>query len=89
MSNRSKWAHWKKQKPEKHPLLMKWCAGSVGVVLGGLLILSGLQGLSNHVLWYKGFNFSFGIPVVHQTLGLIVVGTAFLIAGITILFGPK
>ena len=71
MSNRSKWAHWKKPKPDKHPLLMKWSVGIAFIALGSLLILSGLQELGDHVFWYKSFNFHFGAPVVHPTLDLI------------------
>jgi len=85
MSNRNKWAHWNKPKAEKHPLLMKWFGGIGFIVLGCLLLLAGWQGFGDHVLWYKSFDFRFGIPIVHQTLDLIFFGAAFLLAGIGIL----
>ncbi len=84
MSNRSKWAHWKKPKSEKHPLLMKWSVGIAFIVLGSLLLLSGFQGLNDHVLWYRGFSFFYGVPTVNQTLGLLFFGAAFLLAGLGI-----
>jgi hypothetical protein len=89
MSNRSKWAHWKKLKPERHPLLKKWSVGIAFIVLGILLFLSGLQGLGDHVFWYKSFSFHLGTPVVHQTADLIIFGTVFLLAGITIVVARK
>ena len=84
MSNRSKWAHWKKPKPEKHPRVMKWSVGIICIVLGSLLILSGLQGMIDGVYWYKSFSFHFGTPAVHQTLDLILFGVVSIFAGIIV-----
>ena len=89
MSNRSKWAHWKKPKPEKHPLLMSWTVGITCIVLGSLLIFSGLRGLSDHIYWYKSFSFHFGAPAVYQTLDLIPFGAVFLLAGIIVVIDRK
>jgi hypothetical protein len=89
MSNRSKWAHWNKPKPERHPLLMKWTVGIVSIVLGGLLVLAGLQGLHDNILWYEGFSFKLGAPVIRQTTGLIVLGAVLFLGGITTLVVRK
>ena len=89
MSNRSKWAHWKQPKRERHPLLMKLVVGIAFTALGGLLVLSRLQGLRDHVLWYHSFNFVYGTSVSKLTLGLILVGAVFLLSGIAILVHPE
>jgi len=89
MSNRSKWAHWNKPKPERHPRLMKWGVGVSFILLASTLILSGLKGLGNHIFWYQSFNFHFGRPVVHQTVDLVVFGIGFLFAGIVIVVARK
>jgi hypothetical protein len=64
---------------------MKWSIGTFFTILGLLLILSGWQGFGDHILWYKSFDFRFGVPVIHQTLDLLFLGAGFLIAGIEIL----
>ena len=85
MPNRSKWAHWKRPKPERHPLLKKASVGIACIVVGGLLLLAGLQGLGDHAYWYTSFDFRFGKPVIHETLDLILLGGISLLAGIAIL----
>jgi hypothetical protein len=64
---------------------MKWSIGGSFTILGSLLIISGWQGFSNRSLWYKSFDFRFGVPVIHETLDLFFLGAGFLIAGLAIL----
>jgi hypothetical protein len=85
MSNRNKWAHWNKPKREKHPLRTRLLIGSGLTILGGLLILSGVEGIHDHVLWFTQFNPRSGSFGVVETTTLFVWGGIFLVAGLTIL----
>jgi uncharacterized membrane protein YphA (DoxX/SURF4 family) len=83
MSNRNKWAHWNRDKPEPNPLA-KWAVGLIGVVLGSLLIWSGIQGIRDHAMWYWHFSERWGSVVVSPTYSLFVVGGVFLVAGVVL-----
>jgi len=84
MSNRSKWAHWKQPKPERHSLLKRLSIGIAFVGPGVLLVLAGMQGIRDHFagLWY--FNQKYGSVVAIPPTGLIVFGVAFILIGIAI-----
>ena len=89
MSNRNKWADWKKPKPDKLWRFKQWPMGIAFVSLGGLLVLSGLTGLREDRLWYQSFSFIFGRPVFALTVGLILVGGVFVLAGLALLILPE
>ena len=82
MSNRNKWAHWKKPKPDKFWRAKQWSLAAVYIILGGLLLLSGVSGLNDHILWFQHFNFTFGRPVWGLTVSLVFIGAALILAGI-------
>jgi hypothetical protein len=88
MSNRNKWAHWSKtrRKPET---AKGWLVGTALLILGGLLVWSGVQGLQDHVLWFPSFDFRFGKPATGLTVSLLLVGGVFILSGLAALFGPK
>jgi hypothetical protein len=84
MSNRNKWAHWRDPKPDKLWRFKQYPLGIAFVSLGSLLFLSGWMGLHDQVLWFRGFNWVFGSPVIVLTVSLLFVGGAFVIAGVTL-----
>jgi len=89
MSNRSKWAHWKKPKPDKWWRFKQWPLGIAFLTLGSLLVLSGIQGLRNNMLWYGRFSFIFGRLGFAPTVSLFLLGGAFVVAGIALLLLPE
>jgi hypothetical protein len=86
MSNRNKWAHWKNTKPNPNPMA-KWAVGITGIVLGSLLIWSGIEGIRDRVMWYWHFSERWGSFVVSPIYSLFVLGGVFLLAGVVVLFG--
>jgi hypothetical protein len=82
MSNRKKWAHWKKPKPDKYWWAKQYSLGIAFIILGGFLLLSGVSGLKDHMLWFQHFDFAFGRPVTGLTVSLVLIGGAFILGGI-------
>ncbi len=89
MSNRNKWARWKKPKPDKLWRFKQWPLGIAFITLGSLSLFSGLTGLREHRLWFQRFSFTLGGPVIGLTVGLLLVGGAFILAGIMLLILPE
>lgn len=89
MSNRSKWAHWSRPKNDKLWRLKQWPLGIALTGLGGVLVLSGLQGLHDRVLWYQRFSFIFGRPGIAPTVSLLLIGGVFIVAGVALLVLPE
>ena len=87
MSNRNKWAHWRDQKPKNNPY-MKYVVGLPLFVLGILLVWSGIQGTRDNVMWFYHFSARWGTMVISPTWSLIVIGSAFVIAGASVLILP-
>jgi hypothetical protein len=46
------------------------------------LLLSGLEGLNEHTLWFRSFSFVYGRPAVASTVGLLFLGSALILAGV-------
>jgi hypothetical protein len=86
MSNRNKWAHWNTIKTKPNPVA-KWSVGITGIVLGSLLVWSGIQGIRDHVMWYWHFSERWGSFVLSPTYTLFVLGGIFLVGGIIALLG--
>jgi hypothetical protein len=86
MSNRNKWAHWNRPEPKANPTA-KWAVGITGIVLGGLLIWSGIQGIRDHVMWYWHFSERWGSFGVSPTYDLFLLGGILLVAGAIALVG--
>jgi hypothetical protein len=88
MSNRNKWAHWKRPKLDKFWRAKQWTVGIAVIILGSFLLLSGLSGLQEHIMWFQHFNFTFGRSVISLTVSLVFIGGAFILAGIFSLIMP-
>jgi len=82
MSNRAKWAHWKRPKPDKHRWAKQRLFGMVCLPMGVLLLLSGLDGLNEHILWFRSFSFVYGRPAVASTVGLLFLGSVLILVGV-------
>ena len=89
MSNRSKWAHWRRPKHDKLWRLKQWPLGIAVTGLGSLLVLSGLQGLHDGALWYQRFSFIFGRLGIAPTVSLRLIGGVFIVAGVALLVLPE
>jgi hypothetical protein len=84
MSNRAKWAHRLQGKQRRDRGRIP--AGLAFLALGSFLLLGALRGMRSHVFVFPVIDFRLGSVVMGQTVGLLVVGAAFAIAGLAILF---
>lgn len=82
MSNRAKWAHWKRPKSDKYGCVKRWLLGIVCLAMGVLLLLSALEGFDEHILWFRSFSFVYGRPAVASTVGLLVLGSVLILVGV-------
>jgi uncharacterized membrane protein YphA (DoxX/SURF4 family) len=89
MSNRAKWAHSKLAKTDRRVRAKNSIVGLVFVVVGLLLLWSGLQGLSEGKLWFVGFGFVSGRPAIRLTASLVVLGGALIVAGFACLMARE
>jgi hypothetical protein len=86
MSNRSKWAHWNKSKSmpsEKRGL------GLSLIAIGGTLVLVGIVGLANHIMWFQNFSPRFGSFVNVPTASFLIGGGVFIAFGVVAIAARK
>ena len=83
MSNRAKWAHRNRAKSGSD--LARIPVGLAILGLGSVLLFGGLEGMRAHMLMFPAFDFRLGTFVIGQTIGLLVLGVGFIVAGIAIL----
>jgi hypothetical protein len=83
MSNRAKWAHWNRAKPG--PDRARIPVGLAFLGLGSILLFGVLEGTRAHIFMFPAFDFRFGTFAIGQTIGLLVLGAGFIVAGIAIL----
>ena len=83
MSNRAKWAHWNRAKLGRDRARIP--VGLAFLGLGSLLLFEALEGMRGHVWMFPTFDFRLGTVVIGQTIGLVVLGAVFIIAGTAIL----
>jgi len=82
MSNRNKWAH--RSKPKEN-LSVQYFLGVALVALGGFAFWSGIEGLRNHIMWFKTFSARSGSFVGVPTASLLLLGGVFFLAGAILL----
>ena len=85
MYNRAKWAHRSRAKPRSE--YAQIAGGLAFLGLGGVLLFGSLEGMRAHIWMFPTFNFRLGTFAIGQTMGLLVLGAAFIVAGIVILAG--
>ena len=80
MSNRAKWAHWNKRKPEKRSTqrLLSFAL----LMIGGFLGFVGWEGIREHVLWTTRFSPRFGTFIVEPTSRLFLLSGFFILLSI-------
>jgi hypothetical protein len=83
MSNRAKWAH--QNRAKQGPDIGRIPVGLAFLGLGSVLLFGALEGMRAHIWMFPAFSFRLGTFVIGQTIGLLVLGAAFIVAGITIL----
>jgi hypothetical protein len=88
MSNRKKWAQRLRTRGKPEPV-KGWLVGIAFLVLGSLLVWSGVQGILDHVLWFPSFDFRFGKPATGITVSLLLVGGVFILGGLIALIDTK
>lgn len=84
MSNRATRANWNRAK-----LRTERGSIAIGVLLlafGGVLLIGALDGMRGHRFMFATFDFRFGSVAIGQTIGLLVLGAALILAGIAALF---
>jgi hypothetical protein len=84
MSNRATRANWNRAKSGTDRARI-----AVGLALlgfGSVLLIGALDGMHAHRFMFTTFDFRFGSIALGQTIGLLVLGAAFIIAGIAALF---
>jgi hypothetical protein len=84
MSNRATRANWNRAKSRTDRARI-----GVGLALigfGGVLLIGALDGMHAHRFMFTTFDFRFGSLAVGQTIGLLVLGAALILAGIAALF---
>ena len=85
MSNRAKWTHWKRI-TRQDSAITRIPVGLAFFGLGCLLVFGAWEGMRDHRFMFLTFDVRFGHPVIGQTIGLLVVGAVFVVAGIAALF---
>ena len=80
MSNRAKWSHRNRVKPG--PNRARIPASLAIFALGSFLVFAALEGMRTHIWMFPTFDFRFGTPATGQTIGLLILGTALIVAGI-------
>jgi hypothetical protein len=84
MSNRARWANWNRAKSRTDRARI-----AVGLTLlgfGSVLLVGALDGMRAHRFMFTTFDFRFGSIALGQTMGLLVLGAALILAGIAALF---
>jgi len=84
MSNRATRANWNRAKSRTDRARI-----AVGLALlgfGSFLLIGALDGMHAHRFMFSTFDFRFGSIAIGQTIGLLVLGAALIIAGIAALF---
>lgn len=84
MSNRAPRANWNRAKPPTERASI--AIGVVLLVVGGVLLIGALDGMLGHRFMFVTFDFRFGSIAIGQTIGLLVLGAALILAGIVALF---
>lgn len=84
MSNRAKWAHGGQERPKSDRARIP--VGLTFLILGGVLFFGAIAGMGAHIFIFPAFDFRFGTVVIGQTVGLLVLGAALIIAGMLALF---
>jgi hypothetical protein len=84
MSHRAKWAHWKRI-TRQDSAITRIPAGLAFLGLGCLLVFAAWEGMRDHRFMFLTFDFRPGHPVIGQTIGLLVMGAVFVVAGIAAL----
>ena len=83
MSNRAKWAHWNRVKPGPDRARIPAAVGLFG--LGSFLLFGALEGMRARIWMFPIFDFRLGTLAIGQTIGLLVLGAAFIVAGVAAL----
>ena len=84
MSNRATRANWNRAKSQTDRARIPVGLALLG--LGSLLLVGALDGMHAHRFMFTTFDFRFGSIALGQTIGLLVLGAALIIAGIVVLF---
>ena len=53
--------------------------------LGSILLVGAMEGMRTQIFMFPAFDFRFGTFGVGQTIGLLVLGAGFLVAGLAML----
>jgi uncharacterized membrane protein len=84
MSNRATRANWNRAKSRTDRARI--AVGLVLLGLGSVLLIGALDGMYAHKFMFTTFDFRFGSIAIGQTIGLLVLGAALIMAGIAALF---
>jgi len=84
MSSRARRTHWNQHKSGTGRARI--VVGLVLLGFGSVLLFGALDGMRAHTLMFTTFDFRFGSIAVGQTIGLLVLGLALILAGIAALF---